>query len=91
MVVKKRVNVSPGGSGRRSESIHKSIGDERSKRFLLWNPNGRVPRLDYLLVGVMSKVNEIRHLVSDRELHKNVIAQPILRCQTAFPRAFGSA
>jgi len=51
MVVKKRVSVSPRGSARRSESIHKSIGDERSKRFLLWNLNGRVPRLDRLLVG----------------------------------------
>jgi hypothetical protein len=70
MVVKKRVSVSPEGSARRSESIHKSIGDERSKRFLLWNLNGRVPRLDYLLVGVMSKANEIPHLVSDRELQQ---------------------
>jgi hypothetical protein len=51
MVVKKRVSVSPGGSARRSESIHKYIGDERSKRFLLWNLNGRVPRLNHLLVG----------------------------------------
>jgi len=50
MVVKKRVSVFPGVSARRTESIHKSIGDERSKRFLLWNLNGRVPRLAHLLV-----------------------------------------
>jgi hypothetical protein len=76
MAVKKRVSVSPGGSTRRSESIHKSIGDEQSRYFRLWNLNGRVPRLDYFLVGVMSKANEIQHLVSDRELRKKVIAQP---------------
>jgi hypothetical protein len=50
MVVKKRVSVFPGVSTRRSESIHKSIGDERSKRFLLWNLNGKFPRLAHLLV-----------------------------------------
>jgi len=50
MVVKKRVSVFPGVSARRSESIHRSIGDERSKRFLLWNLNGKVPRLAQLLV-----------------------------------------
>ncbi|MGB4068108.1 MAG: hypothetical protein WBK08_08770 [Nitrospira sp.] len=68
--MKKMVSVFSGVSARRTESIHKSIGDERSKRFLLWNLNGKVPRLAHLLVGMMSKANEIRHLASDRELQQ---------------------
>jgi len=32
---KKKVTVSPGVFARRNESIHRSIGDERSRHFLL--------------------------------------------------------
>jgi len=47
MATKKKLRVFPEVSVKRNESIHRSIGDERSKRYLLSNPNGRIYRLDH--------------------------------------------
>jgi hypothetical protein len=73
---KKKVSVSPGVSARRNESIHRSIGDERSRHFLLWNRNGRVHRLDHPLVGMMTKAKVSRRLLPDRGLQQEHMLLP---------------
>jgi len=59
MATKKKLRVFPEVSVKRNESIHRSIGDERSKRYLLSNPNGRIYRLDHPHGGVTNKTKRL--------------------------------